>query len=44
MIGDITPLARLLGIPYFPVTPSSCETIQQALHRLLVQRRNPFLG
>jgi 1-acyl-sn-glycerol-3-phosphate acyltransferase len=22
MIGDITPLARLLGLPYFPVTPT----------------------
>jgi 1-acyl-sn-glycerol-3-phosphate acyltransferase len=90
MIGDITPIARLLGTPYFPVTPlfpllgplgmiplpskwyiefgepvrTDCyergsaddsmlvfnltdqirETIQQTLHRLLIQRRNPFLG
>jgi 1-acyl-sn-glycerol-3-phosphate acyltransferase len=90
MIGDITPMARLLRTPYFPVTPlfpllgplgmiplpskwyiefgepvrTDCydrgsaedpmlvvnltdqvrETIQQTLHRLLIQRRNPFLG
>ncbi|HEX6403576.1 MAG TPA: lysophospholipid acyltransferase family protein [Pseudonocardiaceae bacterium] len=90
MIGDVKPLARLLGTPYFPVTPlfpllgplgmvplpskwniefgepvrtdesePGCaddpmlifdltdqirETIQQALYRLLTQRRNPFLG
>ncbi|HEX5345571.1 MAG TPA: lysophospholipid acyltransferase family protein [Pseudonocardiaceae bacterium] len=90
MIGDITPLARLLRTPYFPVTPlfpllgplgmvplpskwyiefgepvrtdgyqpgsaddatlvfnltdQIRETIQHTLHRLLVQRRNPFLG
>ncbi len=90
MIGDITPLARLLRTPYFPVTPlfpllgplgmvplpskwyiefgepvrtdgyepdsaddpmlvfdltdQIRETIQQTLHRLLNQRRNPFLG
>jgi 1-acyl-sn-glycerol-3-phosphate acyltransferase len=90
MIGDIKPLARLLGIPYFPVTPlfpllgplgmvplpskwyiefgepvrtdaygpgaaedsmlifnladQIRETIQQTLHRLLIQRRNPFLA
>jgi len=86
-IGDIRPLARLLGIPYFPVTPAFpwlgplgliplpskwlieigepidtrertgdaddpllvfnladqvLETIQQALHRLLRQRPDPF--
>jgi 1-acyl-sn-glycerol-3-phosphate acyltransferase len=90
MIGDIKPLARLFGFPYFPVTPffpllgplgtiplpskwyiefgepvrtdaygpgsaedpmlvfnftdQIRETIQQTLHRLLIQRRNPFLG
>jgi 1-acyl-sn-glycerol-3-phosphate acyltransferase len=90
MIGDVTPLARLLGTPYFPVTPlfpllgplgmiplpskwyiefgepirtdayergsaqdpmvvfnltdQIRETIQQTLHRLLIKRRNPFLG
>jgi 1-acyl-sn-glycerol-3-phosphate acyltransferase len=90
MIGDITPMARLLRTPYFPVTPlfpllgplgmiplpskwyiefgepvrTDCydrgsaedpmlivnltdrirETIQQTLHRLLIKRRNPFLG
>ncbi len=90
MIADIKPLARLLGLPYFPVTPlfpllgplgmvpmpskwyiefgepiptehfgdgaeddpmlvfnltdQVRETIQQALYRLLTQRRNPFLG
>ncbi len=90
MIGDITPLARLFGAPYFPVTPlfpllgplgliplpskwciefgepHRCEqyapegaddpmlvfnltdqireTIQQSLYRLLIHRRNPFLG
>jgi 1-acyl-sn-glycerol-3-phosphate acyltransferase len=89
-IGDIKPLARLLGAPYFPITPlfplfgplgliplpskwyiefgepiptehfgdgaeddpmlvfnltdQVRETIQQALYRLLTQRRNPFLG
>jgi 1-acyl-sn-glycerol-3-phosphate acyltransferase len=88
MIGDITPLARLLRTPYFPVTPlfpllgplgmiplpskwyiefgepvrtdgyepgsaddpmlvfnltdQIRETIQQSLHRLLIQRGNPF--
>lgn len=86
-IGDIRPLARLLGIPYFPVTPAFPwlgplgmiplpskwlieigepidtrewtgdtddpllvfnladqvrETIQQALHRLLQRRPDPF--
>jgi 1-acyl-sn-glycerol-3-phosphate acyltransferase len=90
MIGDVKPLARLLGIPYFPVTrlfpllgplgmvplPSKWyvqfgepvrtdaygpgaaddptlvfnltdqvrETIQQSLHRLLIQRQHPFYG
>lgn len=90
MIGDIKPLARLFGAPYFPVTPlfpllgplgliplpskwyiefgepvrtdeyaPDCaedpmlvfnltdqirETIQQSLYRLLIHRRNPFLG
>ena len=90
MIADIKLLARLLGLPYFPVTPlfpllgplgmvplpskwyiefgepiptehfgdgaeddpmlvfnltdQVRETIQQALYRLLTQRRNPFLG
>lgn len=87
MLGDIKPLARLLGLPYFPVTPTFpwlgplgmvplpskwliefCppiptedlmdhaddpmvifnladqvrETIQQALHRLLERRPDPF--
>ncbi|HEY2765261.1 MAG TPA: lysophospholipid acyltransferase family protein [Pseudonocardiaceae bacterium] len=90
MIGDIKPLARLMGLPYFPVTPlfpflgllgaiplpskwyiefgepihtdsyepgaaedpmlvfnltdQVRETIQQALYRLLTQRRNVFVG
>jgi 1-acyl-sn-glycerol-3-phosphate acyltransferase len=90
MIGDVKPLARLFGIPYFPVTPlfpllgplgmlplpskwyiefgepvrtdayepgdaddpmrvfdltdQVRETIQQTLHRLLIQRRHPFFG
>jgi hypothetical protein len=90
MIGNVTPVARLLGTPYFPVTPlfpllgplgmiplpskwyiefgelirtdgydrgsaqdqmvvfnltdQIRETIQQTLHRLLIKRRNPFLG
>ncbi len=89
-IGDLKPLARLFGLPYFPITPTFpllgplgavplpskwfielCEpvrteryqpgdaedpmlvfdladqvreTIQQALYRLLTQRRNAFLG
>ncbi|HWR49265.1 MAG TPA: lysophospholipid acyltransferase family protein [Pseudonocardiaceae bacterium] len=90
MIGDVKPLARLFGFPYFPVTPffpllgplgmiplpskwyiefgepvrtdayepgsaedpmlvfnltdQIRETIQQTLYRLLIQRRDPFLG
>lgn len=90
MIGDVKPLARLFGTPYFPVTPlfpllgplgmvplpskwyiqfgepvrtdayqpgaaddpalvfnltdQVRETIQQSLHRLLIQRHHPFFG
>lgn len=90
MLSDVKLLARLLGVPYFPVTPlfplagpaglvplpskwhiafgepiptdeydpsaaddpmvtfeltdQVRETIQQTLYRLLVGRRNPFLG
>ncbi len=90
LLGDIKPLARALGLPYFPVTPTFPllgplgaiplpsrwiiefgepiptddlpegaaedpmvvfnladrvrETIQQALHRLLIRRGNPFFG